>query len=224
MASGELNQVITRNIAEQALLGIHTGFPGTIIDYDDSSLSATVEPGFKYVESETSPDGSVKETVKSWPLIRDVPVSLPKYGDFIIRPPASQMQGARVWCNVAERSIDNFMESGISGDPEDHRYLDITDCIVTGGICPEGHIPDRKSDPDSLEISYKDAVLEITSEGKFSIKKSDADLFKSMSLFLEQLMQIKVLDPSAGPLSLTPESQKTISDFKSIIDDIGKTS
>lgn len=220
MAAGELNQAISQNIAEQALLGIHTGFPGVIREFDDTSLTATVEPGFKYVENELQPDGSIKETVKSWPLIRDVPVCLPVFGEFQIRPPASQMQGARVWCNVAERSIDNFMESGEPCDPEESRFLDITDCVVTGGICPDGQAPARQSDPDSLEISYKSSVIEISAEGKFRIRSGKNDFFKSLSGFLDNFQNMMVMDPSAGPLSLTTVSKKIITDFKDQVDNM----
>jgi hypothetical protein len=142
------------------------------------------------------------------------------FGEFQIRPPVSQMKGARVWCNVAERSIDNFMESGEPCDPEEARFLDITDCVVTGGISPDGQAPARRSDPDSLEISYKRSMIEISSEGKFRIRSGDNEFFSCLSGFLDKLQNLMVMDPSAGPLSLTTVSKTTITDFKGQVDNM----
>jgi hypothetical protein len=195
-------------VVRQSLLKIHTAFPGTIIDYDDESLTATVESGFEYVVTEIKPDGTRETSARKYPLIKDVPVSLPVFGKFQIRPPASEMPGATVLLVTSERALDNFMESGRTGDPEEPRIMEISDAIIISGLATENKLPSRKSGINSLEISYGDSFFEITEQGKFKIQSGSNELLTILADFLKDMQSGQVTDPSSGLLDFTAKTKK----------------
>ena len=193
-------------MVRQSLLKIHTSFPGTVISYDDETMTATVESGFKYVVKEQMPDGSTETSVRKYPLIKDVPVSFPVFGRFQIRPPASEIPGSTVFMSVSERALDNFMETGQTGDPEEARLMEITDAVVISGLATENSLPGRKGDKDSFEVSYGDSFIEISKQGKFKIQSGETELLSELSELIKALRSMKVLDPSSGPLQLMPDT------------------
>lgn len=201
----------------QSLLKIHTSFPGTIVEYDDETLTATVESGFEYVVSELQPDGSRITKSRKYPLIKEVPISLPVFGKFQIRPPASEFTGATVLLVTSERALDNFMESGQSGDPEEPRIMELSDAIITGGLSAENNIPQRKGAKNSLEITYGDSYLEITEQGKIKIQSGENELIALMEAALDGMANAQYMDPSSGPLNLMPASRAVFTDLKNAI-------
>lgn len=193
-------------VVRQSLLKIHTSFPGTVISYDDATMTATVESGFKYVIKEQMPDGTTSNVVRAYPPIKDVPVSFPVFGRFQIRPPASEIPGATVFLSVSERALDNFMATGKTGDPEEARFMEITDAVVISALATENNTPARKGGKDSFEVSYGDSFIEISKQGKFKIQSGKTELLSELSELIKSLKSLKVLDPSSGPLQLMPET------------------
>ena len=207
-------------IVRQSLLKLHTSFPGTVINYDDASMTATVESGFKYVVREQKPDGTFNNVVRSYPPIKDVPVSFPVFGRFQIRPPASEIPGSTVFLSVSERALDNFMTTGKTGDPQEARLMEITDAVVISGLATEKNIPERKGDQDSFEVSYGGSFIEISKDGKFKIQSGKTELLSELSNLIKDLKSLKVLDPSSGPLQLMPETVLSLTQREQAINNL----
>jgi hypothetical protein len=119
-----LYDVINSSV-DQVLRNLHTGLPGKVVSYSNTSKLAVVQPSIKYRGN----DGSLLPM----PKIYDVPVKqlctqtagifLPiKKDDFI-------------WIAFSEKALDTFISSlGQESDPGDDRKFDLTDAVAFIGL------------------------------------------------------------------------------------------
>lgn len=183
------------------LSNVNTSMPGVIRDFDDDKMLVTIEPGF-YRKYKSKPEAT------KLPDIHDVPLIIPKFGDFHICPPKDSVIGAEVLLVFAQRALDRFMESGEPSDPLSSRKFSLTDCFAIGGVIPTSKPLKRVSKASSLEIKYKESYLEIESNGNIKLSKDDKHFFK-----LSDKLEVKVGDHELASIlleTITAISQITV--------------
>jgi hypothetical protein len=114
---------------QQAIWGelagkFHTAIPGKVSKYDPSGPSVEVQPVVKKVMYN-------KETL-SFPTIVSVPVVFPRTNKFHLSFPIEKDD--MVLLLFAERSIEEFLQTGIESTPQNTRKFSITDAIAIPGL------------------------------------------------------------------------------------------
>jgi hypothetical protein len=118
-----------RNVIDSELRNVHTGIPGKIISYNNSTKLAVVQPTVKY----RGKDGSLL----SMPKIYDVPVKQYCTNNTGVLLPIKQNDC--VWLAFSEKAIDTWNSlNGNEADPGDDRKFDLTDAVAFIGLYPSG--------------------------------------------------------------------------------------
>lgn len=194
------------NYVWKILSGIHTSMPGTIVEYDANQQMATIEPGLmrKFKSQE--------EPVK-YPLIHNVPVIVPTFGNAGLRPPKSSFLDSPALLLFSERSIEDFLDKGKASLPTSYRKFSLSDAVAICGIATKTQSIASNAADDSLEVFHGKAFIEITKDGRFKIKNEKSDLIKDiLSVLVDTLLSSKVIT-SDGDKPFSPE---TITKFKSL--------
>lgn len=147
-----------------------TGCPAIITSFDDKTQLASVKPLYKesFFDDETA---EVFE--KEYPIINNVPVTFPKFGNFVITFPVKKDN--ECWLKFSSRSLDDFIET--DGKTviklNESRAMDLNDAVAEFGF------PTKKNtisnfDTDNLVIRTLDnnVYLKIKSDGTFNLKGS----------------------------------------------------
>lgn len=137
---------------------LHTAQPGEIVKVISTSPPiVNVQPAFMRLR-----EGS--EEPEKRPVIPNVPVIFPVFGDFGIVGPIEE--GMTVLLIAAERSIKPWMEQGGVVDPKIDRIFDLSDCVAIPGLPNKNTawaVPD-----EGLQIGKVD--------GSTSIKITDGEI------------------------------------------------
>jgi len=139
------------------LADLNTCLPCTIVEYDDATMKATVQPLIKLRR--------VDDVVEDMPPIVGVPVIQQGNGNFSITHPVKK--GDTVIVFFFQRSIDNWVHSdGTSTiDPESFRKHDYNDAVALTGLYP---FPKAVgSDPSDLVIR---ANIQSGNESRITLK------------------------------------------------------
>jgi len=190
---------------KKALADLHTALPGRIVEYNDKTMTATVELGIKrrYRDREA----------QLYPLIDDVPVVLPVFNNSQLRPPASDLLGP---CLVVftERSLDEWLNgSGEPVEPNDARRFSISDAVALPGLAPDRMRSPRKTPSETLEISRGGSWLAFKESGGIEIKKDARELFSLLQDLCQFLIDSKV-NTGIGPQPLDPGTIEKLMSLK----------
>lgn len=152
---------------------IHTSLPGKIVRYDATTQKADVELLIK--DRYTDETGALQ--VKTFPVIPAVPVLFPGAGGYRITFPIAEGDTGLVM--FTEASLDKWLVSGGTVDPEDDRRHDLTDAVFQPGLRDFGHAlssapTDRATfgKDDGLQIHISPSALRIGSNTPIELEKA----------------------------------------------------
>jgi len=112
-----------------ALVGVHIGFVGQVVDYDRVTQTATIRPVVK--GRRKTEEGGVE--FYDLPELVNVPVEFPQGGGCSITWPLAA--GNQGMVRVAERSHDEWRAVGGAGlQPQHSRRFDLTDATFYPGV------------------------------------------------------------------------------------------
>lgn len=160
MNRNEQAQVLI-DMTKKEIANIHTAAPGTILSYDSGSGLARVQSSLKF----KVPDGRTLDM----PVIVGVPVIFPSGygGNASVSFPVKAGDGCLLI--FAERSIDEWLKGGESGDL---RKYDLTDAIAIPGLFNFG-IPSVQAHPNDVCMKNGSTILWIEPGGNVHIEGAD---------------------------------------------------
>lgn len=165
-------------MVDAGLRDIHTAMPGTIVSYNVSKQTASVQLGFmRQYEGEENPT--------PYPVLTDVPVMFPAVKNGWLRLPVAA--GDTVLVVFAERSIDNWLDAGGTQDPGGLEFYSVNDAIALPGLLPSAKVFAPKGDADSLELVMGGTRIEITKAGKVRISNGSTELLTVLDDILTHL-------------------------------------
>jgi hypothetical protein len=219
---------VINNGIESKLIDLHTAMPATVVSFDASSQTVSVQPTFKRVYN----DG----TVQLLPIINNVPVVFPSAdgGSAILSMPVKA--GDHVLLVFAQRALDQWLEKGSPQDPIDPRKFNLTDAICIPGMFPKTKKSARVS-TNSVRLEYQGAKIElfpdgkvtvgdgtaqfeITSSGKIKIGVGGTDLLQLLSDTLQAISVLTVTCAAPASPSSPPINVASFTALKSQVDSI----
>ena len=168
-----IDAIVNRHLCE-----VHTSLPCEIVSYDYGKNLASVKPTLK--RKYKSEDNSVE-----LPIISNVPIAFQRMGDGHLRIPINPGDTGQLIFN--ERSIDGWLVSGGTVDPQDPRKHSLSDAVFYPGLAPSNKPISSSAAPDSVELKLKDSYIEVLSSGKFKITDGTEELF---DLLVQTLAEI----------------------------------
>ena len=184
-----LTEVIQTAI-ESYLVELNTSMPGEIVSYDASTQTATVQPLFK----RTFVNG-IEPVVLDLPQITSVPVMFPRSADSFIHFPIAT--GDPCLIIFAQRSLDNWAQSGGCVDPDDDRRHDLSDAIAIPGLSASNN-SFEVSDPEAVTVKNGDSEIILKSDGTIQLKNDSEELVNIVSELM-QLIEAATTNTVLGP-------------------------
>lgn len=143
------------------LMETRVSLPAVVESYDSESRSIQARPLIKVKYT----DGQELE----FPLINDVPVVFPRTQDFIFSFPLRKGDGVTLL--VSDHALETW--KGSKGQEpagyDDPRLHNITDAVAIPGLFPLS-ASNPGTDPDSVQIVFKEAEVTIKPTGDVTIK------------------------------------------------------
>lgn len=131
-------------------VGLRTAMPASVVSFDASSQTVSVQPGFKRLHATR---GEV-----SYPVLPNVRVQLPAGGGFgLSLPLAVGNTGVLIFC---ERTLDRWNVVGAESDPEDDELHGLNGAIFVPGIHPDDAVP-ANVDATDMVLGQQNGVREI---------------------------------------------------------------
>lgn len=162
--------------------------PGKIVTYDYKLQQATVQPTF----SNEYNDG----TVQQMPSIYNVPVVWPSAGESHIHFPLNV--GDPVLLIFADKSLDLWLQSGTTSQPNDSRTHHIADAIAIPGCRPFNN-PMRVSNGQDVIVANGNLELRLKPNGHVQLFRNlnNQNSLEMISL-INQFMYSVVTDNMGG--------------------------
>ena len=172
-----------REMMERAMSRINTCMPGEIVSFNSGTQTAIVQP---CIQQKRIDNGAV--VFQNLPQVINVPVVFPVAGGFALTFPVAP--GDPCLLVFAQRSIDNWIDSGSDQPPEQDipgaRHHDLTDAFAIIGTVPNpnsisawsgsgAELRNRERDNrvtvknDKIEIVSGAATITINMDGTISI-------------------------------------------------------
>lgn len=157
---GDMNfesQIMT--LIGRMLTGVHTSIPGTVLEFDAATQTATVQPAIRKKVTLAEGVQSIPQ-----PQLFKCPVVFPysQTAGFSVCMPVQA--GDSVLLIYAETSIDNWQDRGGESEPVEDtvsRAHDITDAIAIIGLTPSTTPVSGYPDGKSIQIRNKDQSVQI---------------------------------------------------------------
>lgn len=166
-------QDLLARFRESMVADLHTALPGKIVKYDESTQKADVQPLIK----ERYTDESGAQQSRELPVIPSVPVQFPGAGGYRITFPVAVGDTGLIM--FAEASLDKWLVSGGTVDPDDERRHDLTDAVFLPGLRDFGHAltsapTDRATfgKDDGLQIHIDGSKIRIGSNSPIELEKA----------------------------------------------------
>jgi hypothetical protein len=137
---------------------IHTAMPGSIVSYDPTKMTATVQLSMQAVHEKL--DGTT-EAITIHP-VADVPVHFPSGGGHTLTFPIKA--GDECLVIFSERNIDAWHQHGGTQQPTDYRMHDINDCFVQVGLRSQPNLLSNVS-PTTVQLRSDDGTCFIEVDG-----------------------------------------------------------
>ncbi|QQP86950.1 Gp138 family membrane-puncturing spike protein [Entomomonas asaccharolytica] len=146
---------------DEALLKVNTIMPARIIEFDDKSQLAKVQPLIDRVMK----DG----TTQPYPVLASVPVEFPSGGGFTLTFPIKAGDDCEL--SINQRCIDGYLETGEQRPPEEYRIFHLSDAVARVGIRPKTRpIENFATDGVELRNEAGTAYFRINDKGELVIK------------------------------------------------------
>lgn len=200
----------TRTLAETIqilidakLMEIHTSMPAKIVSYNAATNMAVVQPLLKrkYIDEDFPVE---------LPTISNVPIAFPRMGTAWIKFPVNPGDEGKI--SICERSIDKWLTTGGSVDPDDPRKFSLSDAIFEPGLNSLTNPMFPLGAADSLQIQHGTSNFEITKSGKFKMSGLTDELVALIKEFAE-LLKATTVDTLGGPAPVTVATQTLIDVF-----------
>ncbi|HCU24076.1 MAG TPA: hypothetical protein DF383_03585 [Deltaproteobacteria bacterium] len=163
-----LSQVLSDAI-DAKLYDLKVAAPARVLKYDHKKGLVDVQPCFK----RTYPDGAVVDPAP----IYNVPVQMPRSGKAGIHIPIKK--GDYVQLIFQDRSIDKWISSGGTVDPEDTRKHDASDAVAIPGLFPANQ-PMEVSDPEDMVLKNDSVEIILKKNGKLKISNGSNELIAAL--------------------------------------------
>lgn len=137
---------------EARLERVHTWLPARVVEFDATTLRATVEPTVLKV---VGPEGNT--VTLPYPLLLEVPVDCVITEWFVIRPPYAADDTVTI--GFYERSLENIIEDLEQRQPVHKRKHHLEDAIVV-----QGRMTDREGEDRPLPSGWTDELILHTRE------------------------------------------------------------
>jgi len=149
---------------ESRLKEVHTCIPCIVESFDKDTQTVSAQPTIKriYKDIETG-----VETSENLPLLINVPVSFPSGGGFHLTFPVKK--GDECLIHFAERSIDNWHDTGKVQSQSNRRFHDLSDGIAVVGIASLPNKITNFSDDTQLRNSDGTVSISITTDSKIKL-------------------------------------------------------
>lgn len=151
-------------IFEQQFKKIYTSIPAIVDSYNSSTKRANVVPALNRVYT----DGSIK----SLPVVIDVPVVFPSGGGFTVTMPITK--GDSVLLVFSQRGLTNFKKTFAQATPDDDSLLSLKDAVAISGFGALNITPTSSTGATIQDNDGENAV--IVESGRVEIKKSSNTL------------------------------------------------
>lgn len=183
----------------QAMAGhtqdLRVAMPAEVIEYDHKKQMVTVKPYFKRKYR----DGELADS----PMIYKVPVAFPRAGESFIAMPIKK--GHTVLLVFSDRSMEKWLNSGTSVDPEDTRAHHISDAIAIPGCYPFSNSAAVANDTDLIvrNANGKGAFVEfrLKENNHLQVLNEKEELVKVLNDML-QILREAVTYTCGGPQKL----------------------
>lgn len=140
---------VIRQAFDAMAMELHVSMPAEVVNYDHKSQTITAKPHFK----RKFKDGKIEDP----PLIYRVPVAFPRAGKSFMVFPIEP--GHSVQLMFSDRSLEKWMSSGKTVEPEDTRAHHISDAFA---------IPGGYSLADPVKVNNaKDIIIKNDDGGNF---------------------------------------------------------
>ena len=208
--AGAIRAGITTAFANQ-----HTTIPGTIVDFDPKTQTATIQPEI----SKTQADGS---KIKMPPLMK-VQYEMPTAGNFHITQPVGK--GDQVIVTTHQTGADQFLEKGDDQiSKEENRYHSLSDSSFRPtNISQDQAVENFNSDHMQIRSRDGKTTLELQQGGRFRMAGEQYELFAVMGELLDVLIAAQTdvaSGSSAGAWNLTGGTISALNNVKSKITSI----
>lgn len=166
MTTPNLTRVLQAHLDER-LAGVNTSMPGEVTSYNAATGRATVQPLIPrgYLDEQGERQSELL------PAITDVPVMRPGSGGdrlkYDIRP------GDAVLLLFASASLDRWLATGRSLDPQDDRRHTLSDAIAISGLGIDGALAPTyieftdtriRANGGDERLAHRDAVIDLRNE------------------------------------------------------------
>ncbi len=163
---------------DTCLSSINTCMPAIVVEYDNSTQRAVVQPCFRRKYS----DG----IVKNLPLITNVPLLFPRTQSAFISFPVKKDD--YVLLLFSQRSLDKFLTQGGIVTVDDPRKFDLTDAVALCGFFPTS----CESSSEDLRIKHSDTTIDIKSSGKFRITNTTYEFVSILVDLIQAIIDMKI--------------------------------
>lgn len=126
---------VIRKAVKHEVATMRVAMPGTIVSYDASEQSASVQPAWTL------------STGEKIPVITRAPVQFPRGGGFAITLPLAA--GDPCWLLFGERDLERWLTTGQKHPPQSSRRFDWSDAVVIPGVGPW---PDALASADASDL------------------------------------------------------------------------
>ncbi len=196
-----------------AMSTVHTAMPGIIQSYDYKTKTVSVLPSIKMTFADN--------TIKSMPIVTDVPVVFPGTKNAVIQYDLAKGDGCLLL--FSSQSLEKWIAgNGAEVEAGDHRRFALTDAFCIPGLFPPKS-PGKVGAGTGMEMMNKGAKIWITNAGKIELNGNSkqlvtyAELAQALSTFMSALNSHTHSNGNNGsptgapisPMSLNISSSKT---------------
>lgn len=187
--------LVINSLIDKRLLDLHTAIPGIIESYNPENKTASVIPAIKRKFRDDRPNIELNQ-------ITDVPVAFLQTNNFIFSVPLTK--GDEVLLIFSERSMDKWLKSGKTIDPENARKFDLSDAVAIPVLKPIG--TGKQADPSNALIEHGTSTIKLSPNGTFAITNGEEELISLLQELADACAAI-ITNTQIGPQPPTNKAQ-----------------
>ena len=195
---------VLREVMEATQGSINVGLPGTVLSYDATTQTCTVQLGVRVAHKDPDEDSLVPIAIEP---ITQVPVKFPSSQDSSITFPLQAGDTGHV--EFCDRSIDEWMTTGNDTVvPLLNRRHDFSDALFYPGLRPKTNPIPETDVGDGLFLTHKGTQVRVGDES-FAVQNSTTELLADLVAVLNQIKTGIISTPS-GPGAFDAATQTAL--------------
>lgn len=151
--------------------------PAEVVRYDHKKQLVDVRPYHK----KKYRDGKTADA----PIIYNVPVAFPRAGEAFISLPIGV--GHTVMLVFSDRSLEKWLSSGASGEPDDTRKHHVSDAVAIPGGYPFSNTA-KVSNAKDLIVKNKNLEMRIRKDGKMQVINQKTEMLKTVLDYMNKAL------------------------------------